>query len=130
MTNLLTQDVAPRSRRLPHNFFDDAMPFKIEGVYCKLIPLTQEQFAIVDASDYGGLSTFKWIAIWKKGTRSFYARRTTLGSHDTRKTIYMHRQILGLSDDNPLLGDHREPSRTLDNRRNNLKNCKRRRESA
>jgi hypothetical protein len=35
--------------------------------------------------------------------------------------IYMHREILGLSSEDSLTGDHQDPSRTLDNTDENLR---------
>jgi hypothetical protein len=94
---------------------EEASPFKIDGVYCRIIPLTNNLWAIVDASDYEWLMQWKWCARWSKCTRSFYAIR---GSN--HKTIYMNRVILGLDENNPHKGDH-ENHNTLDNRRSNLR---------
>jgi hypothetical protein len=38
---------------------EEAQPFKLDGIYCRLIPLTQGQYAIVWASDY------EWLMQWK-----------------------------------------------------------------
>ena len=108
---------------LKHNTqFDDALPFKIDGVYCRLIPLTKGLYAIVDNSDYEWLSAFTWHATWNYRTRSFYAHRKALRSEPhPGKTIPMHRQILGLGYGDERVGDHKETRQTLDNRRNNLR---------
>lgn len=82
----------------------------------KEITLTQGKVALVDDGDYEWLSRWKWYAWWNPKTRSFYAVRT---DHPYR--IYMHRAILGLTKGDGLKGDHVEPSRTLDNRRENLR---------
>jgi hypothetical protein len=63
----------------------DAVPFKIDGVYCRLIPLSKGLHAIVDASDYAWLMQHRWNATRK--ANSFYAN-----SHGAP----MHRVILGL----------------------------------
>lgn len=42
------------------------------------IPLSQGQFAIVDASNYDWLIQWKWYAQWNPKTRSFYAVRTLI----------------------------------------------------
>jgi hypothetical protein len=87
----------------------DAVPFKIDGVYCRLIALTQNQYTIVDAEDYDGLMQFNWYAGWARS--SFYALRTC---PVTGKTVRMHQDILGL------WADHANRV-TLDNRRKNLR---------
>ena len=65
---------------------DDAVPFKIEGVYCRLIPLTQGQYAIVWESDYRWLMQWKWFAYWSPKTKTFYAIRNVIG----RRIHYFH----------------------------------------
>lgn len=80
----------------------------------KKIPLTQGQFALVDDADFEWLNSFKWCANWKPKVKGFYAIRS-----DKRKTVFMHRQVLGLTDRN-ILADHIN-HRTLDNRRKNLR---------
>lgn len=76
------------------------------------IPLSRGKVAIVDDDDYEWLARYKWhISI--KG----YASRT---EPITKKTIRMHRAILGLKDDEQ--GDHINGDR-LDNRRCNLRKC-------
>lgn len=50
-------------------------PFKIDGVYCMLIPLSGGQFSIVDATDYQWLSQWRWTASWSPVIRGHYALR-------------------------------------------------------
>lgn len=96
---------------------DTAAPFKIEGVYCRIIPLTKDQFTIVNESDYVWLMQWKWYA--KISKKKFYASRgMSIGGKDL--TIRMQRVILGLSEDDPRVVDH-ENLNTLDNRRDNLR---------
>jgi hypothetical protein len=101
---------------------EDAIPFKIDSVYCRLIPLTQGQYAIVWASDYKWLMQWHWFAKWNKDTRSFYACRQQTLDYKNRKQrmVYMHRVILGLGDGNERIGDHKN-NVTLDCRRENLR---------
>lgn len=100
--NLLAQETRPRA--------DDT----------RLIPLTQGQFATVDAADFEWLSQWKWFAHWNSGTQSFYAHRNEkVGTK--QRTVPMHRAILGLEFGDPRQGDHRESGNTLDNRRANLR---------
>jgi hypothetical protein len=77
----------------------------------RLIPLTQGQFAKVDAADYATLVQRKWWARYAKNTRSFYALSKSMG-----RTIYMHRELLGLPMGDTRHGDHINGD-TLDNRR-------------
>jgi hypothetical protein len=99
----------------------DAAPFKIDGVYCRLIPLTKGQFAIVDAADYEWLSQYRWRAFWDWHTKSYYARTYERGkNHETRRELRMHRLIVGLEIGDKRLPDHINHE-TLDNRRLNLR---------
>ncbi len=97
------------------------LPFKIDGVYCRLIALTNDQFTIVDAADYEELSRFNWQANLDKSTGGYYAQRgINLGDGKFCKII-MHRLILGLAHGDKRIGDHIYPGNTLDNRRKNLR---------
>jgi hypothetical protein len=96
MTNLLTQDVVPSDPSY------------------RLIPLTQGQFAIVDAADFEWLNQWKWFAQKTSNGRGYYAKRWDSGKH--RKYLRMHNVILGIKRG----GDHRNGN-TLDNRRSNLR---------
>ena len=79
----------------------------------KLIPLTQDKFAIVDAEDYGWLSKYKWHA--SKDRRNYYAKRR--GPHGI---VTMHRVILNAPAG--LVVDHINHN-GLDNRKANLRLC-------
>ena len=98
---------------------EDAVPFKINGVYCRLIPLTQGLHAIVDASDYEWLMQWKWLAQKNSCSKKFYAQRTDW-RNGKRVCIAMHRLVLGLAEDDPLFADHINRV-SLDNRRKNLR---------
>lgn len=87
----------------------------------RLIPLTQGQFAIVDAADYEWLNQWKWYADWSPGMQNFYARRNSPSVDCWSFAILMHREILGLQRGDKREGDHIASDRTLDNRRNNLR---------
>lgn len=54
----------------------EAMPFKIDGVYCRLIPLTQGLWAIVWEIHYGYLMQWKWFA--QQCEHSYYPKRWIL----------------------------------------------------
>jgi hypothetical protein len=78
----------------------------------KLIPLTQEKYAIVDEEDYAELSKYKWHYNKKN-------KHVRLGIRKyTSKTLYMHRELLK-TDSNI---DHINHN-TLDNRKSNLRIC-------
>lgn len=88
----------------------------------KRIPLTQGQFALVDDEDFERLSVWPWHAQWNGNTRSFYARRNSKYSKGVKRhAVFMHREILGLTQgDRSALGDHVNRD-TLDNRHTNLR---------
>ena len=107
----------PSAKRLPRGFFDDAAPFKCDGVYCKLIPLTQGQFALVWLEDYLRLSQYAWCAVWNAYTNSFYATRGEKIPKTRRNRYFsMSREILGLAHGDRHQADHCFRI-TLDNRR-------------
>ena len=97
----------------------EAKPFKIEGVYCRLIPLSQGLYTIVWELDYCWLMEWKWSASYYANTDSYYALRKE-GRKIDGKTIPMHRFILGLKPGDNLIADH-ENGNSLDNRRSNLR---------
>lgn len=98
---------------------ENSLPFKIDGIYCRLIPLNHGQYTIVNAEDYEPLMFWKWRAQWDRLGKRYYAVRSKHVKGKTR-TVWMHRQILGLGSDLALRGDH-ENGVTLDNRRKNLR---------
>jgi hypothetical protein len=98
---------------------EDAVPFKIDGVYCRLIPLSQGLYTIVRESDYLCLTEWNWSASYMRNTNSYYAFRRENGRKEG-KPILMHRWLLGLSPGDEKFGDH-ENGNSLDNRRENLR---------
>jgi hypothetical protein len=87
----------------------------------KEIPLTQGQVALVDDEDFERVNAFKWYARWLTQTKSFYAARNT-GPRRNRKMILMARFIMNTP--KGMECDHIQHN-TLDNRKNNLRNCTR-----
>jgi hypothetical protein len=85
----------------------------------KRIPLTKNEFAIVDEDLYEHLSKHKWYANTpRKGNK--YAERTEL-RNGKKNRILMHRYILGESVNGKMV-DHINGN-GLDNRRSNLRVC-------
>jgi len=81
----------------------------------RLIPLTQGQNAIVDATDFEWLSNWNWTAWWNPETECFYAVR-----NEKHKMIKMHRQILDAQAGD--IVDHKNTN-SLCNQRDNLRKC-------
>ncbi len=79
----------------------------------KLIPLTQDKFAIVDAQDYKWLNRYKWHIRTQK--KISYAETQKSG-----KLISMHRMLLNAPPH--LFVDHRDHN-GLNNRKGNLRLC-------
>ena len=102
---------------------EDAMPFKINGVYCRLIPLTQGLHTVVWDEDYLLLAQWKWNASWSKNMNSYYATRKIWKEEvgiGKQYIVRMHRDILGLSVGDIREGDHIN-GLPFDNRRDNLR---------
>jgi hypothetical protein len=79
----------------------------------RLIPLTQDKFAIVDAEDYERLSEYKWHTL--KNRRNYYAR-----NQRPNGAVLMHRVITNAP--RHLVVDHINHN-GLDNRKENLRLC-------
>jgi hypothetical protein len=79
----------------------------------KEIELTKGGYALVDDRDYDFLTQWNWCM----NSNGYAVRNVTIG--DNRKTIYMHRIIMGLDDSNILI-DHINNNRS-DNRKENLR---------
>ena len=86
---------------------EDAMPFKVQGIYCRFIRLTQGQISVVSISDYERFARFKWYARRDKNKKTFYAARQKEGDEKSPR-ILMHREILNLGPFDPIKVDHRD----------------------
>ena len=95
---------------------EQAQPFKIEGVYCRLIPLSRGLYAIVWESDYEWLMKWRWNAQWDRDVQKFYAMRSATGT----RVRSMHSFIIGAQRGSKCTADHIN-GHTLDNRRINLR---------
>jgi len=83
----------------------------------KEIPLSQGKVALVDDADYEWLNQWKW-SYSKPGPKHRVGYVVRKEESDNRRAIYMHRLILGLSDNEAT--DHVNGN-GLDNRRTNLR---------
>ena len=98
---------------------------KVEAAM-KKIKLTQGKEAIVDDEDYERLMEHRWHAA-KAGNKYYAVRSLPTQSNGTRKRLKMHRAII-----NPSKGmevDHKNGN-TLDNRKENLRECTRQQNQA
>ncbi len=99
---------------------EDAVPFKVDGVYCRLIFLGDGFYSIVDSADYEWLMQWKWWKAWSESTKSYYAIRGAERINGHNRPLSMQRQIMGLTFGDEREVDH-ENHNTLDNRRKNLR---------
>lgn len=93
----------------------------------KEIPLTRGKVAVVDDVDFERLSKHKWHAMKSPSGRYYAGRFVTVapytpGTGKQRRLILMHREVLGLSLDDPTKVDHKDDE-GLNNWRNNLRPC-------
>jgi len=84
----------------------------------KKIPLTQGQYALVDDENYDELNKHKWCAMYSKSINSFYAARNISNGRNKQKTVFMHRCILKVMNNDCI--DHINHN-TLDNRKLNIR---------
>lgn len=87
------------------------------------IALSRGLVALVDDADYERVSEFKWFALPSQGLRArgigtYYATRQF---HSPRRTVSLHRFILGLGAGTPIV-DHVDGD-GLNNQRANLRTC-------
>lgn len=83
----------------------------------KTIPLSLGKVAIVDDDDYDAISEHKWHAVKR---RSLWHAMRTEKRNGHKKTIYMHRIIVGALPGEEV--DHKSGD-GLDNRKENLRRC-------
>lgn len=86
------------------------------------IPLTQGKVALVDDDDYERLTVYRWhVAQVKRGY--WYAVRATARVKGRQGRVFMHRDILGVTD-SCVIVDHIDLN-TLNNQRANLREATR-----
>lgn len=87
------------------------------------IQLSKGMVSLVDDADYDWLSKWSWFAT-KRGN-TWYAARSVRGkSRSDQKTIWMHREILGITGTDGVWGDHINGD-GLNNQRYNLRKANR-----
>lgn len=101
----------------PPSQVEVAMPFKINGIYCRFIRLTRGLIAVVSASDYERVARHIWHAHWSGTGKTFYARRNNWRG-GRNNPVYMHREIAGF----PSEVDHHDRN-GVHNWRENLRDC-------
>jgi hypothetical protein len=80
------------------------------------IPLTQGQFALVDAEDYDRVMCYKWMAMRHRST--YYAMRS-IRIDSKKAVVMMHRFILNITD--PFVKVDHEDMDGLNNTRDNIR---------
>jgi hypothetical protein len=94
------------------------IPLRLGSTKSTLGPIVA--YALVDPEDHERLSSFRWtISNYGYACRTLSIKETA-GVLYPRRTLLMHRAILGLDFGDPLQGDHLNRNR-LDNRRANLR---------
>ena len=106
----------PRKRPL-----EIAHPFKLDGAYCRLIPISRGFYVIVNQEDYEWLMQWRWQAHQSETNMKWYAVRRVRTDDGKLGTIWMHREILGLERGEKTQGDHKDRLNTLNNSRKNLR---------
>jgi hypothetical protein len=99
---------------------ESAAPFRIDGVYCRLICLSKGFWTIVDEADYEWIMQWKWSAATHKKRNAVYAVRNSEQKNGVQHHIWLHREIMGIPRGDKREVDH-ENCNGIDNRRNNLR---------
>lgn len=86
----------------------------------KEIILTRGLVALVDDDDYEKFKFLRWYASYDDRGDNFIAAHNVTLKDGSRKTLYLHREVLGLSKGEEV--DHINHN-TLDNRKENLRRC-------
>ena len=86
--------------------------------YVYKVPLTNNQFAIIDIEDLDIVKDILWMGKWNKCTSSFYASTNIRKENGRRSTMDMQRMIM--NSPKGMFVDHINGD-TLDNRRSNLR---------
>lgn len=87
----------------------------------KTIKLSKGQIALVDDEDFEKLNQYNWFAIKGKSDVTYYAARHSSRKSGKRKTILMHREILGITDSKKFI-DHKDHN-GLNCQKSNMRTC-------
>lgn len=85
----------------------------------KKIKLTQGKWTLVDNADYEWLNQWGWYFLGSRSKIGYAVR--CVQSNGRKKSILMHRTILGITD--PKIHSDHKNCNSLDNRRENLREC-------
>lgn len=108
--------VYPRGLRGPYKLRSIEI---VIGPSIALVTLTQGQFSLIDADDAERVGKSNWHAYWNSCTKSYYAyRELPRLLKKGRSSQSLHEFITGCDAG---ISDHIHPSRTLDNRKANLR---------
>ncbi|CAN5951003.1 unnamed protein product [Sphagnum jensenii] len=139
-TILLSQSPRPEGRSInsrPNMFSLKESGSLEEAAHCVILPFRKVDpetnsftgedelviglFALVDDEDFERISRHKWYAQKFKNRDLVYASRNVITPKGKHIIVRMHREILGLSPGDGIQADHRDRSKTLDNRKSNLR---------
>lgn len=98
---------------------EDSEIYIIGGKRRRRIPLTQDQYALVDAHNYERMMKFHYYAHWSPLKQAFYAKRSVSIGHGQAVPIPMQYDVATAPDGKIL--DHINPKDTLNNCEDNLR---------
>ena len=93
----------------------------------KYIPLTQGKYAIVDQEDYESLKKYNWyyanMRNYEYALRHCKKKESSIRGSNIGRIIFMHREIMNVSDKGKSVYVDHQNHKGLDNRKSNLKVC-------
>lgn len=98
---------------------EDPETYIIRGKPRRRIPLTQEQYAFVDAHNYKRMMRFHYYAQWSPLKQAFYAKRSVSIGHGQSVPVPMQYDVAAAPNGEIL--DHIDPKDTLNNCEDNLR---------
>jgi AP2 domain len=87
----------------------------------RTVELTQGYVTLVDDADFDRVSAHKWCANVDRRRGKVYAYRKTHGPHHKRTSLYLHRELLGVT--NPKVRVDHDDGNGLNNQRYNIRVC-------
>lgn len=98
---------------------EDPKTYDIDGKPCRRIPLTQDQYALVDAHNYERMMQFHYFAHWSSLKNAFYAKRSVSIGNCQSEPVSMQYDVLEVSAG--YIIDHINSMDTLNNCEHNLR---------